>query len=421
MKAKAVAFMLLAVILTLFTTPVYAQEDIPPLPHAFHGTVEINGSPAPEGTEVEARGEGVLTGVNGNPVVTTAAGEYGSSNPLEPKLIVQGDIAEGATLTFYVSGVSTGQTAEWHSGEVTEVNLTATIEGPPPGTTEVSDIISSAGVFMETVNAESSDGLCRLTIAKDTVGLTEGGEPLSEVKMTKMGAPPAPPADARVIGQVYDFKPDGATFEPAATLKYTYDPSRIPTGVAENELVLAWWDAGAGKWVELESTVDPEANTITATVSHFTAFATLAYLPPEPAPAAFRLSSLTISPNEVALGESVTISIEVANTGEEAGSYKLTLKIDGMAEATKEVTVNDGASQKVTFTTAKDLAGTYAVDINGLSGTFVVLGEAQSPPAPPAPQTSPVEPVNWPVLWGVIGGVIIVGLIIFLLARRKTY
>jgi len=415
MKVKTIAFLLLAVLLTFCTTPVYAQ-GIPPLPHAFHGTVEINGSPAPMGTEVEVRGEGVQTGANNNPIVTTVEGRYGSSNPLEPKLIVQGDIVEGSPVTFYVNGVSAGQTAEWHSGEVTELNLRATIEGPPPGTTGVSGIINSAGVFNKAVIAESSDGLCRLTIDKDTVGLTKDDEPLSEIKMTRMGAPPAPPAGAHIIGQVYNFKPDGAVFNPAATLEYTYDSSKIPEGVAEEELVLAWWDAGADMWVELESTVDPEANTITAPVSHFTAFAALAYEPPEPA--AFSLSSLIISPNEVTPSESVTISAQVTNTGEEAGNYKLTLKIDGVVEASKEVTVDAGASQKVIFTTAKDLPGSYSVDINGLSGTFVVRGGA---PSPPASSTAPAKPGNWPVLWGIIGGVIVVGLIIFLLARRKAY
>ncbi len=141
MKAKTFAFILLAVLLALAATPVYAQ-NAPALPHAFYGTVDVNGSPAPVGTSVEVRGEGVQTGVGNNPIVTTAEGEYGSADPLAPKLIVQGDIAEGATVTFYVNGVSTGQTAEWHSGEVTEVDLTATISGspsettePPPGTT----------------------------------------------------------------------------------------------------------------------------------------------------------------------------------------------------------------------------------------------------------------------------------------------
>jgi len=33
----------------------------------------------------------------------------------------------------------------------------------------------------------------------------------------------------------------------------------------------------------------------------------------------------------------------------------------------------------------------------------------------------PAKPINWPVLWGVIGGMIVVGLAIFLLARRKAY
>jgi len=137
MKAKTIAFMFLAGLLSLalFTAPVYAQ-GVPALPHAFYGTIVVNGSPAPVGTQVEARGEGVQTGVGNNPIVITVAGSYGSSNPLEPNLIVQGDIVDGAILTFYVNGVPTGQTFEWHSGEVTEINLTATGEVPPPETTE---------------------------------------------------------------------------------------------------------------------------------------------------------------------------------------------------------------------------------------------------------------------------------------------
>jgi hypothetical protein len=128
MKTKMVAFMLLAMLLALAVGPVYADEA-PTIPHAFYGAVEINGSPAPVGTEVEARGEGVTTGVTQNPVETTVEGEYGGGDdPMEPKLIVWGNIADGATVTFYVNGFSTGQTAAWHSGEVTEVDLAVTIE-----------------------------------------------------------------------------------------------------------------------------------------------------------------------------------------------------------------------------------------------------------------------------------------------------
>jgi hypothetical protein len=128
MKAKMVAFMLLAMLLALVVTPVYAS-DAPALPHAFYGAVEVNGSPAPVGTSVEARGEGVMTGIGNNPIVTDIEGEYGGGDdPLAPKLIVQGNIAEGVTVTFYVNGFSTGQAAQWHSGELTEVDLAVTIE-----------------------------------------------------------------------------------------------------------------------------------------------------------------------------------------------------------------------------------------------------------------------------------------------------
>lgn len=130
MKGKIFTFILLALLLALFATPVYAG-GIPSLPHAFYGAVKINGSLAPVGTQVEVKGEGVQTGVNNNPLVTTAEGVYGGSNALAPKLIVQGSITDGATLTFYVNGVKAEQTAAWHSGEVTELNLTATAQTPP--------------------------------------------------------------------------------------------------------------------------------------------------------------------------------------------------------------------------------------------------------------------------------------------------
>jgi len=98
-----------------------------PDPHAFYGTVTINDDPAPVGTQVEARGEGVITRIEGNPVVTTEVGQYGSADPLGAKMIVWGDIPDGTTLTFYVNEVSTGQTLPWHSGDVTQLDLAVTM------------------------------------------------------------------------------------------------------------------------------------------------------------------------------------------------------------------------------------------------------------------------------------------------------
>ena len=135
---KMAIVIVVACLLALGAAPVYAST--PPLPHAFYGDVTINGSPASAGTRVEARGEGVQTGIEGNPITTSQVGKYGGTGALDQKLIVQGDILEGTTISFYVNGDSAGQTVEWHSGQATELDLSVTISqrapspSPPIGT-----------------------------------------------------------------------------------------------------------------------------------------------------------------------------------------------------------------------------------------------------------------------------------------------
>jgi len=255
--------------------------------------------------------------------------------------------------------------------------------GAPPavvveGVSDVSDVVTDEGAFTEEVAAESEDGNVEVIIEEDTIGLTEEGEPLSEISIIEMEEPPALPADSSVIALTYDLGPDGATFDPPITITLAYDPDEIPEGVNEENLVIAIWDEDAGEWITLEDcTVDPVTHTITAPVSHFTAFTVLAYT----RPAAFTTSDLTISPAEADIGQSVTISVLVANTGDFTGSYEVTLKIDDVAVATQDVTLAGGASQTLTFTTTKDAAGTYTVNINGLSGTLTV----KAPPVPAKP------------------------------------
>jgi len=103
------------------------------VPHNFYGGVTVGGSPAAVGTEIEARGAGVLTGIDGNPLVTTAEGQYGGSGSLDDKLVVQGDVAGGAPIAFYVDGVQAqcrqaGATTwldsyPFDSGAMTELDL----------------------------------------------------------------------------------------------------------------------------------------------------------------------------------------------------------------------------------------------------------------------------------------------------------
>ncbi|MBI2328285.1 MAG: hypothetical protein HYU85_01320 [Chloroflexi bacterium] len=119
----------------------------------------------------------------------------------------------------------------------------------------------------------------------------------------------------------------------------------------------------------------------------------------------FGVSELAITPAEVATGEGVTIKALVTNRGDVAGSYKVTLRIDNEVAASAVVTLPGGASEEVIFTIAKDVAGSYAVAVDGLAGTFVVR--------------TPPEPVKWWLPGGIIAAAIALVVFIWLAVIRR--
>ncbi|MBI4266772.1 MAG: hypothetical protein HY668_00180 [Chloroflexi bacterium] len=123
--------MMLALIM-LFSMPMAVYAQPPSLPHGFYGTVKINNVDAPVGTVIEARVPGALNDET-NPYVTIEPGKYGSANPLaiKPRLLVQGDIAPGAAIEFFINGVKANETAVWQSGQTTVMNLTVGVAPPP--------------------------------------------------------------------------------------------------------------------------------------------------------------------------------------------------------------------------------------------------------------------------------------------------
>ena len=380
---KATIFIVSAFLLMLCAVPVYA-DDIPPLPHAFYGALEVNGSDAEPGYTVEARGEGVTTGIAGNPIVTEEVGWYGSAGPLGAKLIVQGDILDGATITFYVNGESTGQMTEWHSGETTEFDLSVTIARRPGG-------VGGGGALDTTPPRISEIAVSNLT--ETSVDISWMTQELSDSQVEYWSSPG-------------EFSP----LDPEMVIYHLVYLTGLTPGTTYYYRTMSRDRAG------------------NLTVSDAHTLTTLGELPA----AAFTFTRLFISPGEVNIGETVTISVLVTNTGNTAGSFEVTLKIDGVVETTKEVTLNAGASEEVTFATAKDVPDSYSVDVQGLSGSFTVREKPAPPPAPPLPPTPPLPPVppipppapaapvvNWPLLWGVIGGVIVVGVVIFLVLRKR--
>jgi len=244
--------------------------------------------------------------------------------------------------------------------------------------------VDSKGVVQKTFTAKSPDGKLTITIPKGTKALDKNGKPLTSLTANINTTPPSPPTGANIIGLVYDFGPAGATFAPPIIFEFTVSPDDIIPPLTVDDLVGAYYDETSTPpgWVDLPTSVVPGTTyVLQVSVSHFTNFAILTHAQP----AAFTTSALTISPSEVNIGQSVTISAMVANTGGLSGSYEVTLKVDNIVVDAKYVTLAGGASQSVTFTTAKDAAGTYTAAVDGLSGTFTVKAPIVTPPPPPAP------------------------------------
>ncbi len=89
--------------------------------------------------------------------------------------------------------------------------------------------------------------------------------------------------------------------------------------------------------------------------------------------AAFTIKDLEISPKELRPGSRATVAVTVANHGAHAGTFKITLKIDGITKGAKDVTVARGTSDRVEFTVPATEPGSFAVNVGDLAGTLTVV------------------------------------------------
>jgi len=88
----------------------------------------------------------------------------------------------------------------------------------------------------------------------------------------------------------------------------------------------------------------------------------------KPPAAEFRVSNLIISPLEVNPGQVVTISVKVTNIGTEAGDY--TVKLGGDFTGEQSLTLEPTESRTISFEAVPDVAKTYHISVDGLTGTF---------------------------------------------------
>jgi len=191
MKPQRISILsvLLAVSMILLVGTVASAEETavqPQLPHAFYGSVEVAGSPANTGISVEAAGIGVRSNVTGNPVDTLPDGTYGKANFTSQKLIVQGNIAAGTSLHFYVGGllaevydVAAGgpwkETYPFEAGGETELNIRVASQ-PAAGQTRVPTPTQTAGTV-----TNNQAGTSSLSSGTTSSGSAQGGATLPQV------------------------------------------------------------------------------------------------------------------------------------------------------------------------------------------------------------------------------------------------
>ena len=91
----------------------------------------------------------------------------------------------------------------------------------------------------------------------------------------------------------------------------------------------------------------------------------------------FELSSLEISPNQIAIGDTATVMVELTNSGGVEGTYGITLVIDGVSMETKDVTMPGETTKEVSFNISKQNVGVYEIQVGDLSGTLDVVKPAE--------------------------------------------
>jgi hypothetical protein len=320
--------------------------------------------------------------------LTREAGETAGSYAIQ-----QGTLVVGATLDM-IEGLVEYKIVLGANYNMTYVGADLTIStrqsggggggggGASTTITSLANVILDNGMITDTTVAGSYDGRCTLTIPEGTTALTSSGNPVYGITITEPRMPPPPPEGASFMSLIYEFRPAGATFDPPLILTFKYSESRLPAGVDEADLTVGFYNSVTGEWIILEGVhVDPETNTITALVSHFSAFSVIA----STRPAEFAVSNVTVSPAIADIGEPAIVKATVTNSGALSGTYSVDLKVNDAVVETQEVNLSGQSSQEVSFTVSQATAGEYTVSIDGASTLLTV----RAPEAPPPPATTP--------------------------------
>ncbi len=149
-----------------------------------------------------------------------------------------------------------------------------------PTTVEVSSSSSAAATLNQGTTEKASISLPAGALGSDSGSSSGGNSVLSltpidaELPKTKTDTP----VDAGLDITVTDSSGNGTTqLQGVATVEIHYDPTKLPSGVSESNLVMKAYNESTKQYEQLQSSdVDTTNNVVRATTNHFTQFAVVA-------------------------------------------------------------------------------------------------------------------------------------------------
>jgi hypothetical protein len=244
-----------------------------------------------------------------------------------------------------------------------------------PGITNISLYVNAEGIFLIPGRAFAEDRMAFLDFKKGVKALQRDGNPLKSVSIVPSENAPPSPEGTDNCSLAYDFGPTGSTFSPSVTLALIYDPDALPDNFDPRNIIIATWNSNSQRWEKLDNFfVDSSSHTVFTEVTHFSKFCLFGDMKP----ASISMGNITVSPQNANIGETVSISTIVTNSGNLPGEYIAQLIINGETDSTQKVLLAGNSSKTVTFSIVRELPGEYEVEINGKSSKLTILALSPS-------------------------------------------
>ncbi|MBM2825617.1 MAG: hypothetical protein HW402_1281 [Dehalococcoidales bacterium] len=288
--------------------------------------------------------------------------------------------------------------------------------------------VDTGGTVQETVTLTAAAGDFVIDINKGTRITGPDGMVLERVELGAVGeATEQPrieelvdvPKNTVALSPVYEItgyrdgmKVSHVNFDPYIVITINYDPGNLPENALPPFIVNF---SQGGSLMRLEPPPDAlfELGKAKGVAYHASYFAVMTEVapPPPPLPAHFKVSNLAINPAQARLGQSVSISVDIANDGAVTGSYELYLVIDGIVRAVKGITVEPQSIVTLRFEISNLAAGEHQIKVSGLTGKFRVTNMVIEPAE---------SQVNWLLIDLGVAAIAVLGLLVTYLVVRRS-